>query len=93
MGERAVVPDVTVVGEAVPHVAQFSSLDVLFDGVEGLLLGDLHLRVSPSGDLDDHVEDALVAIDEEGEVMERRDDRAVLLDVDAMFYRLIRLKS
>ena len=33
-------------GEAVPHVAELALLDVLLDGVEGLLLGDL--REMPS---------------------------------------------
>lgn len=28
-------------GEAVPHIAELALLDVLLDGVEGLLLGDL----------------------------------------------------
>jgi len=85
LGEGTVVPDVAMVGEAVPHVAQLSSLDVLLDGIERLLLGDLHLRVGPSRNLHNHVEDALVLVSEEGDVMERRDDRAILLDEDAMF--------
>jgi hypothetical protein len=29
------------VGEAVPHITELALLDVLLDGVEGLLLGDL----------------------------------------------------
>jgi hypothetical protein len=41
LGEGTVVPEVTFVGEAVPHVAELSLLDVLLDGVELLLLGDL----------------------------------------------------
>lgn len=55
LGEGTVVPDVPVVGEAVAHVAETALLDVLLDGVEGLLLGHLHLRVGPAGDLNDHV--------------------------------------
>ena len=81
LGEGAVVPDVPVVGEAVADVAQTAALDVLLDGVERLLLGGLHLCVRPAGDLDDHVEDAIVLVGEEGDVVEGRDDAAVLLDV------------
>ena len=39
--EGTVVPDVTVVGEAVADVTQTALLNVLLDGVEGLLFGDL----------------------------------------------------
>ena len=39
--EGTVVPEIALVGEAVPHVAQLALLDVLLDGVERLLLGDL----------------------------------------------------
>jgi hypothetical protein len=85
LGESAIVPDVSVVGEAVPDVAELATLDVLLDGVEGFLRCDLHLRVGPAGDLNDHVTDALVLVGEEGDVVEGRDDRAILLDVDAMF--------
>ena len=80
LGERAVVPDVAVVGEAVADVAETALLDVLLDGVERLLLGDLHLGVGPAGDLDYHVQDAIVLVGEEGDVVEGRDDAAVLLD-------------
>ena len=79
--ECAVVPDVAVVGEAVADEAETALLDVLLDGVEGLLLGDLHLGVGPAGDLDHHVQDAIVLVGEEGDVVEGRDDAAVLLDV------------
>jgi hypothetical protein len=41
LGESTVVPEVTLVREAVANVAEFALLDVLLDGVEGLLLGDL----------------------------------------------------
>jgi len=85
LGESTVVPNVPVVGEAVAHIAQTTLLDVLLDGVERLLLGDFHLGIGPAGNLDDHVEDAIVPICKERDVMERRDDLAVLLDVDAVF--------
>ena len=73
-----------MVGEAVADVAEAALLDVLLDGVEGLLLGDLHLGVGPAGDLYDHVEDAIVLVGEEGDVMERRDNGAVLLEEHAV---------
>lgn len=43
----------------------------LEDGVELLLLGDLHLGVGPAGNLNDHVEDGLVVIGVEGDVAAR----------------------
>lgn len=84
LGERAVVPDVTVVGEAVANKAQLVLLDILLDGVERLLLGDLHLGVGPAGDLNDHVEDALVLVGEQRDVVEGGDDGAILFDEHAM---------
>ncbi len=41
LGEGAVVPEVALVGEAVADEAELALLDILLDGVEGLLLGDL----------------------------------------------------
>ena len=78
--ESTVVRNVAMVREAIADVAQLALFDVLFDGVKGLLLGDLHLGVGPTRNLDDHVEDVLVDIGEEGDVVEGRDDAAVLLD-------------
>jgi len=74
-----------VVREAVPDVAQLATFNVLLDGVEGLLGCDLHFRVGPAGDLNDHIEDALVLVGKEGDVVEGRNDRAILLNVDTMF--------
>ena len=74
MGESAIVPDVSVVREAVTDVAKLAPLDILFDGVERFFLGDFHLSVGPSRNFDDHVEDAILLISVEGNVMERRDD-------------------
>ena len=86
LGESTVVPNVPVVGEAVSDIAQATLLDVLLDGVERLLLGDFHLCIGPAGNLDDHVENAIVPICKERDVMERRDhELAVLLDEDAVF--------
>lgn len=41
LGEGAVVPQVSLVGEAVADIAKLALLDVLLDGVEELVLGDL----------------------------------------------------
>lgn len=41
LGEGTVVPQVTLVGEAVADVAKLALLNVLLDGVQELLLGDL----------------------------------------------------
>ena len=84
--ECAVIPDVAIVGETVADEAQLALLDVLLDGVEWLLLGGFHLGVGPAGDLNNHVEDTVVLVCEEGNVMKGRDDGAILLDVDAVFY-------
>lgn len=84
LGERTVVPDVSVVREAIANEARFTLLDVLLDVVEVSLLVDLHLGVGPARDLDDHVEDAPVLVDEEGDVVEGRDDVAIFLDVDTV---------
>jgi hypothetical protein len=69
-----------VVGEAVAHVAEATLLDVLLDRIEGLLLGDLHLRVCPARDFDDHVENRLALVGKERNVMEGRNDLSILLD-------------
>lgn len=78
--ERAVVPDVTMVGEAVADETQATLFDVLFDGVEGLLLADFHLGVGPAGDLDDHVEDAIVPVGEKRDVVEGGNDLTISFD-------------
>jgi len=82
--ECAVVPDVTVVGEAVANETQTTLLDVLLDGVEWLVLGDLELGIGPTGDLDNHVEDAVALVGKEGNVVEGGDDGSVLFGIDAM---------
>lgn len=82
--ERAIVPDITMVWEAVADETQPALLDVLFDGVERLLLANLHLGVGPTWHLDDHVEDKVGVVSKEWDIVEGRDDRAILLDVDAM---------
>lgn len=84
--ERAIVPDVTVVGEAVAHKAQPVPLDVLLDGVHELVLRDLHLRVRPTWHLDDHVEDAVVLVGEERNIVKRRHDIVSTLHVDSVIW-------
>lgn len=74
-----------MVREAVPDETQLATLDVLLDGIEGLFLRYLHLRIRPAGDLDNHVQDAPALVSEERDVVERRDDAAILLDVNAVF--------
>ena len=44
--EGTIVPEITLVGEAVPDVSELAFLDVLLNGVEGLFLADLFKRVS-----------------------------------------------
>lgn len=77
--ESTVVPDVTVVREAVTDVTETALLDILLDGVERLLLGDFHLGVGPTGNLDDHVEDAIGLVGKQRNVVPRRDDLSLLL--------------
>jgi len=84
--EGAVVPDVTVVGETVANETQPTLLDVLLDGIERLLLGDLEFGVGPTGDLDNHVEDAIALVGKERNVVEGGDDGSVLFWVNAMFW-------
>ncbi len=73
--------------EAVSDVTKTTLLDILLDGVERLLFGDLHLRVGPARDLNDHVEDTIVLVGEEGDVVEGGHDRPVLLlDEHSVFW-------
>ena len=84
LGESTVVPNVSVVGEAVSDVSKLAALDVLLDGVEGFLFRDLHFCVGPAGDFDDHIENAMILVGEEGDVVEGGDDGTILLDEDTM---------
>jgi hypothetical protein len=52
LGEGTVVPEVTLVGEAVADVAKLALLDVLLDGVKELLLGDLGVSLLAGGIMD-----------------------------------------
>lgn len=110
LGEGTVVPEISLVGEAVAHEAELTLLDVLLDRVQRLLLADLdamsvsglssgvvrgpsprhrmntdlHLRIGPAGNLDNHVEDGLLLIGIERDVVEGRDGDAILFNVDAV---------
>ena len=84
LGESTIVPDVTMVREAIADETQATFFDVLFNGVEGFLLGDFHLGVGPTGNLDDHVEDAIVLVGKEWNVVPRGNDSAVSLDVHSV---------
>lgn len=68
-----------MVREAVANETKAALFDVLFDGVERFLLGNLHLCIGPAGDLDDHVQDAIVLVSKERDVVEGRKDCSVLL--------------
>jgi len=74
LGKGTVVPDVAMMGEAIPDETELALLDVLLDRVEGLLLGHFHLGVSPPWDLHNHVEDSSVLIVEERDVVPWRKD-------------------
>jgi hypothetical protein len=56
--------------EAVAYKTQSSLLNILFDWVERLLLANFHLRVGPTRNFDDHVEDAIILVGEERDVVE-----------------------
>jgi hypothetical protein len=81
----AIVPDVSMVRETVPNVAQTTFFDVLLDGIEKLLFANLHLGVGPSRHLDDHIQYAITLISEERNVVERGHDSAVLFDINTVF--------
>lgn len=50
LGKGAVVPEVAFMGETVTNIAELALLNVLFDWVQGFLLGDLSQQlVSPGG--------------------------------------------
>jgi hypothetical protein len=82
--DEPVVPEVTLVREAVADEAELALLGVLEDGVELVLLGDLKLGVGPARDLDDHVEDGALLVGVEGNIVEGGDDLAVLLEEDTV---------
>lgn len=83
LGERTVVPDVALVGEAVAHKPQLTLLGVLKNRVEAVLLVDLELGVRPTRDLNHHVQNGLLRVSVQRDVVERRHDLACLvLEID-----------
>ena len=117
LGKGTIVPEVALVREAVADEAQLALLDVLLDGVEEFLLGDLgvdhmlavvcgvvessvdwnptvmaktylHLAIGPARNLNDHVQDGLLLVGVEGNIVERRDGHAILLDINAVLQRI-----
>jgi len=55
LGEGTIVPEVPLVRETVADIAELALLDVLLDGVEGLLLADLcNPSASNANTLDGH---------------------------------------
>jgi len=83
--ESPIIPNVPMMRETVPDEAKSAFLNILLDRIEGFLLRDLHLSVRPARDLYDHVEDTIALIYEEWDVMEGRDDVAIVLEVHAMW--------
>ena len=86
LGESTVVPNVTMMGEAISDETQTALLYVLLDGIERLLFGNFEFGVGPTGDLDNHVEDAIGLVGEERNVVEGRDYSSVAFSIDAMFW-------
>jgi len=84
--ERSVIPNVSVVGEAVPHVAKTTTLDILLDRIEKLFLGNLHLRIGPSWDFHDHVQYVLAWLDKEGDVVEGRHNISIRFNEDTVIW-------
>ena len=76
-----------MVREAIPHKTQFTTFDILLDGVERLLLGNFHLGVCPPWNLDDHVQNAIVPVGKERDVVKRRDNISIRLDENAVFWK------
>jgi len=73
-----------MVGETVPNESELSFFDVLFDRIEQLFFRDLHLGVSPSRHLDDHVQDTVVLIGKKRDVVERGENSSTLFDVNTV---------
>lgn len=53
--EGSIVPDVSVMRETIANVSELAAFDVLLDGVERFLLGNLHLCIRPAWNLNNHV--------------------------------------
>jgi hypothetical protein len=84
--ECTIVPNITMMRETIADESESTTFDVLFDRVEGLLFRDFHLCIRPARYFDDHIQDSIVAICEEGDIVERGDNISVLFDEDPVFY-------
>lgn len=62
-----------MVREAISNKAEFALLCILFDWIKELFLANFQLGISPSRDLDNHVQDGLALISKEWDIMPRRD--------------------
>jgi len=82
--EGTVVPEVSLVREAVSDKAKLALLGVLENWVELILLGDLHLCIGPAWDLNDHVKNGLLLIGVQWDIMEGRDWLTILGDEDTV---------
>ena len=73
--------------ETIPDKSQFALLDILFDRIVIIVLGDLLLGIRPTGDLDNHIENLRTCCgrrSEKGDIMPRRDYNTILLKEDAV---------
>jgi len=82
--EGTVVPEIALVREAVSHISELALLDILFDGIEGFLLANLHLSVGPARNFNNHIEDRLLLVGIKRDIVEWRKWDAIFLDKDAV---------
>jgi hypothetical protein len=83
--ESAIIPQIPLMREAVPHEPQLALLDILLDRVQQLLFRDLLLGIGPSWDLHNHVQDCLLLISVEWDIMEWGDGDAIFFNEDTVF--------
>ena len=82
MRKCSIIPYVSMMGEAVPHVAQLVPLSpVLLDRVKGFFLGYFHLCIRPAWHFHDHVENPIVYVGDVRDIMKWRDDVSIFFDV------------
>jgi hypothetical protein len=85
LGESTVIPNISVMREAVADITQATFLDVLLNRIERFLFGYFHLCVGPSRNFDNHVQDTIVLISEKRDVVKRRHDGSILFDENTVF--------
>jgi hypothetical protein len=71
--------------ETVANISKFTLFDILFDRIEWFLFGNLHFRICPPWNFDDHVKDTVIGISEEGHIVKSRNDATVVFDINTMF--------